>query len=131
MPDPSLPELFQQVNNLSASYAQSTTRLSDLVQEFEAVLDGLEGKVEVGVGTPQGDIYFRRLRDKWGLVWNPGPGKGLQPLTSAPVTVKTAAALSFSKLLECIAEHHRTRRNEVQAAINTVETLLGRAGKEG
>lgn len=126
----SLPELIREVNYLSKSYAESTTRLSDLIQEFEAMLGGLEGKIETTIRSGGVVLSFRRIGDRWGLFYQASIALPPQPLTGAPVAAKMDAVPLFGELLEQMVLQHRGKRDGLLSAIRTVEGLLGRDGKE-
>ncbi len=114
------------MNTLSKNYGEWATRLSELIHEFEVMLNNLEGKTENSVSEGLFVLSFRRAAGRWGLFYQQMHAKPPQPLASAPVDAKIDAVRLFRPLLQQLAAHHRSKRDGLLSAIGTVEDLLGR-----
>lgn len=125
MPSDRFEELIAQVESLSNSYSESATRLSVCISLFEQRLTQLKGKISVTVTNSDGvTLKFCRRGDKWTLICGFGSGATLS-LTGLPVDSKTRVVALFEPLLERMVEVHRSRREQVENALEHVSTALG------
>ena len=128
-----LMKLIDEVQNLSSSYAQVTSELSDQIIAFEKRLNALGGKVEAAVqSTDRSRLSFERKSGDWKIVVYMPDSHGIL-LSSAPVKLKLLGVkLLEPLLLEMLriqAELH-TEALEAQAIIGPLLGSLAPKNKQ-
>ena len=120
-----LKKLIEEVESVSASYAESSSQLSDLIVAFENRLNSLKGKVQVQVTGASVTLGFVRGPKRWELVVSDTSARGKRgPLTAAPVSVKAHAVPLFEKLLEKMVEAHKAAKTPADLARLQLRSML-------
>lgn len=122
-------KFISNLNQVSTSLSELSTKLSKQIEGFEAILNNLEGKVSVTVKGPSDDLLaFQRSADGvWRLNYSHGSGAGWLSLTSnASVEVKIRSVALFSLLLPAIAKQQTERVAELKQACEA----MSRFGEE-
>lgn len=92
---------FDALQEVSNSYAEKATKLSDYLVFVENCLKSLKGKIVVTKCTQRyrSHLTFKRIGNDWGLFFYAIDGKDWQRVISAPVDIKIQAVKLLPELL--------------------------------
>lgn len=127
MPDPTMEELFREIETTSEEYGEKASQLSDVIAAFEARLQKLGGKAQVSVKNETASLTFQRVKpDLWRLIVTNHlkKGTGGAPLTNSPLESKILAIHLFKDLLVKILEIQAIRTVEIENALQYALSIV-------
>ena len=129
MAEPAIRELMSEVENLSSTLADVSTKISNHIRTFENHLNRLDGKVETMVRSKEiGDLVFRRQRSRWCLYFAPKDNPEYTRIVECTVERKAEAVLLFEMLVRQMGRNQSRKIAVLASALATVEGVIADLG---
>lgn len=121
MPNQQSEKMLRELNRKAKEFAEKSTRLSNQLEEAEAFLQEMPGKLEVSVGEGWGQLSFSRCQSGWRLWY--GSEQDGELVTEASVETKAHAASLLPELVNRLFAVVSERLEQVDAGLTALKDV--------